>query len=172
MNAKYLSLYFFLGIAACSEPTPKNESDISKVDSKQCFKDTDCKGERICDAGVCKNPSDAKLITPSSEKVNKNQMTDTNFSKMMGIYNNPKTAPEIKSCRGDINCNAFIALANQWESIPDDYRYRGDYDIKAYAKKGDTYDDQGRNIGLSSGFNLQTDKSLTFVDGVEKYIEM
>lgn len=78
---------------------------------------------------------------------------------MMNIYNNPNTAPNVPECRGDSYCNGFIALSKQWKDIPDSYRYEGDHDIKYYAKRGWTYDDQGRNRGLSMGFvGLQIDQ--------------
>lgn len=90
--------------------------------------------------------------------------------EMMKVYNNPKSAPKIATCKGDIYCNSFIALSKQWKDIPNSYRYRGE-DIKAYAKDGATYDEQGRNIGLESGFFLSTNKSQKMHEGVDKYFE-
>ena len=57
--------------------------------------------------------------------------------EMMKVYNNPKSAPKIATCKGDIYCNSFIALSKQWKDIPNSYRYKGE-DIKAYAKNGAT----------------------------------
>ena len=90
--------------------------------------------------------------------------------EMMKVYNNPKSAPKIATCKGDIYCNSFIALSKQWKDIPNSYRYKGD-DIKAYAKNGATYDEQGRNIGLESGFVLTTNKAQKMHEGVVKYFE-
>ncbi len=90
---------------------------------------------------------------------------------MMKVYRNPSSAPQVSGCKGDMYCNAFIALAGQWKSIPDSYRYKGAYNIKAYAKKGVTYDDQGRNIGLQRGFYFQTEKSQQLIDGMYHYAE-
>ena len=91
--------------------------------------------------------------------------------EMMKIYKNPKVAPKVAACKGDIYCNGFIALSKQWKDIPNSYRYQGQFDIKSYAKKGVTYDSEGRNIGLEMGFGLSTDRSHKFIDGLDKYIE-
>lgn len=90
--------------------------------------------------------------------------------EMMKVYNNPKSAPKIATCKGDIYCNSFIALSKQWKDIPNSYRYKGE-DIKAYAKNGATYDEQGRNIGLESGFVLSTNNAQKMHEGVDKYFE-
>lgn len=90
--------------------------------------------------------------------------------EMMKIYNNPKLAPKVVACKGDVYCNGFIALSKQWRSIPDSYRYHG-YNIKASAKSGVTYDDQGRGVGLQNGFYFKTDRTNKFLDGADKYIE-
>lgn len=90
--------------------------------------------------------------------------------EMMKVYNNPKSAPKIATCKGDIYCNGFIALSKQWKDIPNSYRYKGE-DIKAYAKNGATYDEQGRNIGLESGFVLSTNNAQKMHEGVDKYFE-
>lgn len=91
--------------------------------------------------------------------------------EMMKVYNNPKSAPKIAACKGDSYCNGFIALSKQWKSIPNSYRYQGEYDIKAYAKDGITYDEQGRGVGLEKGFYFRTDRTQNFLDGAHKYIE-
>ena len=92
--------------------------------------------------------------------------------EMMKIYKNPKSAPKISACKGDTYCNGFIALSKQWKDIPNSYRYKVEYDIKAYAKKGVTYDSQGRNRGLQNGFYWSTDKSHSFINSLDRYIEM
>lgn len=91
--------------------------------------------------------------------------------EMMKIYKNPKLAPKIASCKGDVYCNGFIALSKQWKDIPNSYRYKGQYDIKSYAKKGISYDNQGRNIGLENGFYWSTNKSHNFIESIDKYVE-
>lgn len=74
--------------------------------------------------------------------------------EMMKIYNNPKSAPAVAACKGNVNCNAFTALAKQWKSIPDTYRHK-QWDIKAMAKEGDGY-------GLNRGFSVSTEKSADY----------
>ena len=49
--------------------------------------------------------------------------------EMMKVYNNPKSAPQVATCKRNTQCNAFVALANQWQAIPNNYRYHG-FDIK------------------------------------------
>ena len=91
------------------------------------------------------------------------------LNDMMRIYKSPQLAPKIAACRGDQYCNGFIALSKQWKEIPNSYRYKGKYDIKATAREGVTYDNNGRNIGLYSGFYFSKERSQKFIDGVEKY---
>ena len=73
-----------------------------------------------------------------------------NNAAMMKYYNNPQAAPKVPKCKGNTYCNAFVALAKQWKSIPNNYRYK-QFNIKEYAAKGDGY-------GLHKGFSIgQTD---------------
>lgn len=100
-------------------------------------------------------------------------VSSTSFAglpEMMKIYNNPKSAPPTSACKGDSYCNGFVALSKQWNNIPDTYRYKGEYDIKAYARKGITFDHQGRNIGLQRGFYFQTDRSNDLIDGADHFV--
>lgn len=91
--------------------------------------------------------------------------------EMMKVYNNPKLAPKVKACKGDTYCNGFMALSKQWKDIPNSYRYKGEHEIKSYAKRGWTYDGQGRNRGLEMGFGLYKDRSNKFLEGVDIYTE-
>lgn len=88
--------------------------------------------------------------------------------EMMKIYNNPSLAPKVKGCSGNVYCNGFIALSKKWNEIPESYRYKGEWNIKSYAKDGVTYDDQGRNIGLQRGFYFYTETSNNLIEGVDK----
>lgn len=83
--------------------------------------------------------------------------------EMIKIYNQPNLAPKVRLCKGNKDCNAFVALSKQWKFIPNNYRYDG-FNIKAQSKDGITWDKQGRNIGLAKGFNLNTEKSNRFAD--------
>lgn len=95
-----------------------------------------------------------------------------NFDNMMKIYHNPQLAPKVKACKNNINCNAFMALSRQWQSIPNNYRYKGEYEIKSFARKGITWDSQGRNIGLWNGFSWSQDNSQNYIDnGMERLSE-
>ena len=76
--------------------------------------------------------------------------------EMMKIYNNPKSAPKVTQCKGNQNCNAFVALSKQWQAIPNQYRYHG-FNIKQQAKEGDGY-------GLNKGFSLRQDQSYALME--------
>lgn len=89
------------------------------------------------------------------------------LAELMNIYNNPNLAPKVIACKGDIYCNTFIALSTKWKNIPDSYRYKGSFDIKADAKRGITFDDQGRNIGLQRGFYFYNEQTNRIINGVE-----
>ena len=178
-------------LSACSS-SEAPQVTTSQSQTLQCAKDTDCKGDRICDGGTCKNPpsatQEATVASPGgsqsildplasdsnaqlSQSRNEKEAVDSGLPEMMTIYNNPKLAPQVHGCKGNTYCNAFIALASQWRAIPDSYRYHGEYDIKASAKDGVTYDDQGRNVGLHSGFYFQTEMSQKLIDGADAYVE-
>ena len=89
------------------------------------------------------------------------------LADLMKFYNNPRLAPEISTCKGNIYCNTFIALSKEWKNIPDSYRYQGEFDIKSEAGNGVTYDDNGRNIGLERGFYFYTEQTQKIKSGVE-----
>ncbi len=90
--------------------------------------------------------------------------------EMTKVYKNPKLAPKVAACKGDTYCNGFIALSKLWKDIPNSYRYKGEYDIKAYAKSGVSYDERGRSIGLDN-FSLYAEQSQKLSGSLDKYIE-
>lgn len=96
-----------------------------------------------------------------------NMPTFANFNTMMKYYNNPALAPKVKQCKGDVMCNGFVALAKQWKSIPNHYRYVSSsgyaYDVKKDAEKGDGY---GLNKG---GLVPIADRSQPFFEAGDKY---
>lgn len=61
-------LALVLGGAACKGPAPTESADstagVTAIELQQCGKDTDCKGDRICDAGQCVAPG-ANTATPT-----------------------------------------------------------------------------------------------------------
>jgi hypothetical protein len=65
---KNLVLLIFLMLASCGQQ-PSNSSDgltLGQAAAKvQCAKDTDCKGDRICDSGQCMDPK-ANALTGGS----------------------------------------------------------------------------------------------------------
>lgn len=47
-------------------------------------------------------------------------LSHADMNQVMALVNNPSTAPAIKRCEGNANCNAFVALSKQWQIIPKD----------------------------------------------------
>ncbi len=54
-----------LSLAACDKPSDNTAATAPALN--QCMKDTDCKGERICESGQCVNPAAPQTlpVTPS-----------------------------------------------------------------------------------------------------------
>lgn len=48
-------------LAACSDPVPPQQQQAIAPSLAQCGKDTDCKGDRICDAGQCVAPAQSSI---------------------------------------------------------------------------------------------------------------
>lgn len=46
------------------------------------------------------------------------------MNKVMALINEPSSAPTIKRCEGNVNCNAFVAISREWQIIPKDDRLR------------------------------------------------
>lgn len=56
-----LSLFVLSAVlTACSSDAPQTTE--VQTQTLQCGKDTDCKGDRICDAGVCQSPSSQRSL--------------------------------------------------------------------------------------------------------------
>lgn len=83
-------------------------------------------------------------------------------AEMMKYYNNPRLAPKVAECKGNVNCNAFVALAKQWQKIPNNYRYQGEFNIKRDAALGDGY-------GLNKGFSLSHEQSQNLSETGEMF---
>lgn len=75
------------------------------------------------------------------------------------IYQHPNQAAQVQRCHGNTHCNAFYALAKNWQSIPNSFRLEG-FDVKRYARVGDGY-------GLHKGFSLQKDRSYNLANAGE-----
>ncbi|MBP2546434.1 hypothetical protein [Acinetobacter guillouiae] len=46
------------------------------------------------------------------------------MNQVIALINNPSSAPVIRRCEGNINCNAFVAISKQWQLIPKNDRLR------------------------------------------------
>lgn len=58
-------------------------------------------------------------------------LTHADMSQVMALINDPATAPAVRRCDNNPNCNAFVAISKQWQVIPKDdplryYIYSGD----------------------------------------------
>ena len=47
-------------------------------------------------------------------------LSHADMSQVMALVNDPSTAPVVKRCEGNVNCNAFVAISKQWQIIPKD----------------------------------------------------
>jgi hypothetical protein len=81
---KLLPLMFLL-ITACSESTAPTASATDQTESAlQCHKDTDCKGERICDTGKCIAPP--ATISSQSVPISQTDITDTHCPQSKIVF--------------------------------------------------------------------------------------
>ncbi|MFW1955170.1 hypothetical protein ACG91D_06195 [Acinetobacter guillouiae] len=46
------------------------------------------------------------------------------MNKVMALISSPASAPTVKRCEGNINCNAFVAISKEWQIIPKGDRLR------------------------------------------------
>lgn len=46
------------------------------------------------------------------------------MNQVIALINNPASAPVIRRCESNINCNAFVAISKQWQLIPKNDRLR------------------------------------------------
>ncbi|MGY3264589.1 hypothetical protein [Lysobacter sp. HA35] len=55
----FYSLLALATLAACSpqQPAPSADNPLARAPMAQCAKDTDCKGDRICEGGACRTPA-------------------------------------------------------------------------------------------------------------------
>ncbi|RSN79451.1 hypothetical protein EA770_18545 [Acinetobacter baumannii] len=75
---------------------------------------------------------------------------------MSKVYSKPQSAPQVQRCKGNTQCNAFYALAKDWQSIPNNFKLDG-INVKAYAKDGDGY-------GLWKGFTLNSNRAIALAN--------
>ncbi|NUF83079.1 hypothetical protein [Acinetobacter seifertii] len=75
---------------------------------------------------------------------------------MSKVYSKPESAPQVQRCKGNTKCNAFYALAKDWQSIPNNFKLDG-INVKSYAKDGDGY-------GLWKGFTLNSNRTIALAN--------
>ena len=76
-------LAFMLSIVGCNKSEEGAKAvDVQSQHLAQCTKDTDCKGDRICDNGACTNPKTESIVT----NVNQTKLTEQNSSKLSRIF--------------------------------------------------------------------------------------
>lgn len=72
-------------------------------------------------------------------------LSHADMNQVMALINDPTSAPAIRRCDNNPNCNAFVAISKQWQVIPKDdplryYIYSGD--LNALIKEGKDLNDQ------------------------------
>lgn len=137
--------------AHCEEQSLTINSDNNGREAYRYFCATQLLNERI---EYLRTQINTVIYDPPNNIPSKDEFA---LSAMMNIYNNPKSAPPINLCQGDIYCNAFSALSQYWIDIPDDYRYQGGFNIKYQAQIGDGY-------GLNKGFVLNQEQSILLAE--------
>lgn len=83
-------------------------------------------------------------------------LSHADVGSMSKVYSKPESAPQIQRCKGNTKCNAFYALAKDWQSIPNNFKLEG-INIKSYAKDGDGY-------GLWKGFTLNSNRAIALAN--------
>ncbi|MDA0695845.1 MAG: hypothetical protein O2793_05415 [Proteobacteria bacterium] len=51
-------------------------------------------------------------------------LSHADMNQVMALINDPSSAPTVKRCDGNMNCNAFVALSREWQIIPKGDRLR------------------------------------------------
>ncbi|MDM1020420.1 hypothetical protein QSV37_08910 [Acinetobacter sp. VNK23] len=72
-------------------------------------------------------------------------LSHADMNQVMALINDPASAPAIRRCDNNPNCNTFVAISKQWQVIPKDdplryYIYSGD--LNALIKEGKDLNDQ------------------------------
>ncbi len=81
MKSTFTLLIFLLLISGCNKKTDKDITS-TQISTTQCMKDTDCKGDRICEVGVCTSPQSNSTHTVSKNshaiETKKGEVQETN----------------------------------------------------------------------------------------------
>lgn len=83
-------------------------------------------------------------------------LSHADVGSMTKVYSKPESAPQIQRCKGNTRCNAFYALAKEWQFIPNNFKLDG-INVKSYAKDGDGY-------GLWKGFTLNSNRAIALAN--------
>ena len=67
-------------------------------------------------------------------------LSHADMNQVMALINDPSSAPQVRRCYENVNCNAFVAISKQWQVIPKDdplryYIYSAD--LNAILREGD-----------------------------------
>lgn len=67
-------------------------------------------------------------------------LSHADMNQVMALINDPSSAPQVRRCQENVNCNAFVAISKQWQVIPKDdplryYIYSAD--LNAILREGD-----------------------------------
>ena len=67
-------------------------------------------------------------------------LSHADMNQVMALINAPSSAPQVRRCQENVNCNAFVAISKQWQVIPKDdplryYIYSAD--LNAILREGD-----------------------------------
>ncbi len=130
-----------LSLTGCDKPN-ESTSQISPV-SSQCAKDTDCKGERICESGQCVNPTSSQsLQTPpalkavvvpaapsvvyealiiSGDDVGPFSMADTDMGKAINYQSRAGVMNLLKSVVEDPESTGYVVVEKAYAFGPNKY---------------------------------------------------
>lgn len=65
-------------------------------------------------------------------------LSHADMNQVMALINAPSSAPQVRRCQENVNCNAFVAISKQWQVIPkDDCYYIYSADLNAILREGD-----------------------------------
>jgi len=135
MKFTFYILLAVLTLASCTKaPDPTLALPLKNDALLQCYKDTDCKGNRVCDDGKCMNPSAASSQTLSSQF--HTILVSENWdrpSELKALIHFPVKVKEVVYLSGkcDSKCTQFIvrdyvslrpvlaALHNSWTAEPE-----------------------------------------------------
>ena len=153
---------------ACSKPVEPFEMDaqtILSAQAQQCGKDTDCKGDRVCDSGQCSNPDAVQISTPDKTVENAQDST----ALIAGTLRNaPPKFKDYLSGPVFTGPTAKLVLNNELasdyrtrlsEALPGKPTFAGEYVVASWGC--------GTNCVITAFVNKRTGKTLEMTFGGE-----